>query len=440
MTENRLVQKFGGTSVGTPERMKSVAKLINDGKKKIVVLSAMSGVTNNLEEISGYLHKKNYETAHESINHLASHHFSFINELFVKESYKKESLDIVKKIFTDLRTMVGKPFSEREEKLILAQGETLSTELFTLVLKELGINCLLISALDFIKTNQNEEPDYDFIKEKLNILLQRNEHYDVIITQGFICKDIEGGVSNLKRGGSDYTASIIGVVTEAPEIQIWTDIDGMHNNDPRIVENTHSIHNLSFNEAAELAYFGAKILHPSSILPAKFANIPVVLKNTMDSDAEGTAISSNELRSGIKAIAAKDGITMIKIKSGRMLLAYGFLHTIFDIFKKYKTPIDMVTTSEVGVSVTIDNKSHLVPICDELKKLGSVFVKENQSIICMVGYMIGEDRNVLAKIFNSLQNFTIRMISYGGSLHNLSILIDESEKKAVLNALNKGLF
>lgn len=436
----RLIQKFGGTSVGTPERMRSVADLIYNGEKKIVVLSAMSGVTNNLEELSSYLQKKNYETAHESINQLANRHFNVIQSLYTEDAYKNEANEIVKKIFTTLRTLVGKPFTKKEENLVLAQGEMLSTNLFTLVLKEKGANCALLPALDFMKTNQNAEPDYDFIKDKLSLLLDRHEEHDILITQGFICKNTEGEISNLQRGGSDYTASIIGAITEPTEIQIWTDIDGMHNNDPRIVDNTHSIHHISFDEAAELAYFGAKILHPTSVLPAKFANIPVVLKNTMDPKAEGTRISSNEVKSGIKAIAAKDNITMIKIKSGRMLLAYGFLHTIFDIFKRYKTSIDMVTTSEVGVSVTIDNKKHLNPITEELKELGSVAIEENQCIICLVGYMIAEDRHVLAKAFLALKDYTVHMISYGGSLHNISILIDESEKKSALNALNKELF
>ena len=353
------VLKFGGTSVGSAQRMKDVVKLITDGEQKIVVLSAMSGTTNSLVEISDYLYKKNPEGANDIINKLEAKYKGHVEELYSTQEYKDKTNAFLKEEFDYLRSFTKDIFTMFEEKIILAQGEIMSTNMVTNYLLEQGYNATLLSALDFMRTDKNAEPDSSYIKEKITAVLENNQGKEIYITQGFICRNAYGEVDNLQRGGSDYTASLIGAAVMADEIQIWTDIDGMHNNDPRFVENTKPVPHLQFEEAAELAYFGAKILHPTCVQPAKFANIPVKLLNTMEPTAPGTTIS-NELTPGLfKAVAAKDNITAIKIKSGRMLLAYGFLRKVFEIFESYKTSIDMIVTSEVGVSVTIDNTSHL---------------------------------------------------------------------------------
>jgi aspartate kinase len=434
------IYKFGGTSVGSAQRMQSVYDIINTKEEKIVVLSAMSGTTNKLLEIADYLYKNNFETASELIFKLETNYLNVINELFKKDESKQAAKKIIGELFENIKAFIGAKFTDKGEKIVVAQGELFSTNLFTIFLREQGVKVQLLPALDFMRTNSNGEPDYTYIKENLNKQLVLYPDVKLFITQGFICKDINGEIDNLKRGGSDYSASIIGAAITAEEIQIWTDIDGMHNNDPRIVENTKSIDVLSFDEAAELAYFGAKILHPLSILPAKYANIPVLLKNTMDPKAHGTYIMEETDKKGIKAIAAKDDITMIKIKSGRMLLAYGFLRRVFEIFENYQTPIDMITTSEVGVSVTIDNLKNLNEIITVLKEFGSVTCEQNQTIICMVGYQILENNVVTEKIFKALNGIPVQMISYGGSNHNISVLINTSDKKDALVALNKHLF
>ncbi len=434
------VLKFGGTSVGSAERIQSVAKLVTDNQPKIVVLSAMSGTTNTLVEITNYLYKDNYDTANEIISELKKKYFTVIDELLEKKENIKKAKDIIISIFSTIETFIGNDFNETGEKVILAQGELMSTNLFNLYLKEQGVKSELLPALDYMKTNKHNEPDYVFIKENLNKILSKQKGVNLFITQGYICKNIKGEIDNLQRGGSDYTASIVGKCINAEEIQIWTDIDGIHNNDPRYVEKTYPLDRLSFDEAAELAYFGAKILHPTSILPAKNGNIPVVLKNTMNPEAKGTTINEEKESTGPKAIAGKDGITMIKIKSGRMLLAYGFLRKVFEIFEKYKTPIDMITTSEVGVSVTIDKTDQLSNIKQEIEQYGSVSILQEQSIICMVGYRLVESDDVIHKIFDGLKDTRIHMISYGGSLHNISVLINTNDKKESLQKLNKTLF
>jgi len=434
------VLKFGGTSVGSPQRIKEVFNLINDKEQKIVVLSAMSGTTNKLVEISDYLYKNNFETANELIHKLENTYAEVIDGLYTKPETKNAARKIMTAIFDEIKHCVGKNHTAREERIILAQGEIMSTNLFTLYAKEQNGSVALLPALDYMRTNQNAEPDYTYIRENLGKLVKANEKSTLLITQGYICKNFAGEIDNLKRGGSDYSASIIGAAIDASEVQIWTDIDGMHNNDPRFVEGTVPVRYLSFDEAAELAYFGAKILHPLSILPAKLANIPVILKNTMDPSAPGTTIKEDKDKKGIKSIAAKDGITMIRIKSGRMLLAYGFLRKVFEIFEKYKTPIDMITTSEVGVSVTIDNATHLNAIVEELKQDATVTVEKEQSIICMVGHQILENNIVTAKIFEALKNIPVQMISYGGSTFNISVLINTQHKKETLVSLSKHLF
>ena len=433
--------KFGGTSVGSPDRMKHVASLITSGNEPvIVVLSAMSGTTNSLVEISDYLYKKNPDGANEVINRLEKVYMSHVENLFSTKEWKEETREFLRGEFDYLRSFTKDLFTSFEEKSIVAQGEIMSTNMVTNYLKECGVNVALISALDFMRTDKNAEPDSVYIKEKLSAVLANETGRQVYITQGFICRNAYGEIDNLLRGGSDYTASLIGAAIDADEIQIWTDIDGMHNNDPRFVENTKAVRQLNFEEAAELAYFGAKILHPTCVQPAKFAGIPVRLKNTMKPDAEGTIINNEQGKGTIKAVAAKDNITAIKIKSSRMLLATGFLRKVFEIFESYQTPIDMITTSEVGVSMSIDNDTHLDEIVDELRKYGTVTVDSDMCIICVVGDLDWHNVGFETIATDAMKNIPVRMVSYGGSNYNISFLINESDKKQALNNLSDTLF
>jgi aspartate kinase len=433
--------KFGGTSVGTPQRMKEVTSLVTkSGEPVFVVLSAMSGTTNSLVEISDYLYKKNADGANEVINRLESKYMKHLDELYTKDETKNQTRDFLKDEFNYLRSFTKEIFTSFEEKAIVAQGEMMSTNMVVNYMKEQGIKAVLLNALDFMRTDKNAEPDPVYIKEKLGAIMQENEGQQVYITQGFICRNAYGEVDNLLRGGSDYTASLVGAALEAEEIQIWTDIDGMHNNDPRVVDKTEAVRQLHFEEAAELAYFGAKILHPTCIQPAKFAGIPVRLKNTMEPDAPGTIIDNVLVRGKIKAVAAKDNITAIKIKSSRMLLATGFLRKVFEIFESYQTPIDMIATSEVGVSVSIDNDSHLNDIVDELKKYGTVTVDSDMCIVCVVGDLDWSNLGFETLALEAMRNIPVRMISYGGSNYNISFLIKEMDKKRALQALSDSLF
>lgn len=434
------VLKFGGTSVGSAARIKEVAKLICDGEKNIVVLSAMSGTTNSLVEISDYLYKKNSDGANEVINQLGQKYYATIEELYSTDSYKQQATELVNTVFDYIRSFTKDLFTLFEEKVVLAQGELLSTGMMNLYLNEMGVASILLPALEYMRTDKNAEPDPTYIKEKLAVVLAKYTDTTLFITQGYICLNAYGEVDNLQRGGSDYSASLIGAAISASEIQIWTDIDGMHNNDPRVVEKTTPVRGLHFEEAAELAYFGAKILHPTCILPAKLNNIPVRLLNTMQPDAPGTLISNATEKGTIKAVAAKDNIISIKIKSGRMLLAYGFLRKVFEIFESYQTPIDMVTTSEVGMSVTIDNSKHLDEIVNDLKKYGTVSVDKEMVIICVVGDMEWENVGFEAHILNAMKDIPVRMISYGGSNYNVSFLIRAQDKKNALQSLSNVLF
>ncbi len=434
------VLKFGGTSVGTPQRMKDVVKLITDGEQKIVVLSAMSGTTNSLVEISDYLYKKKPEGANETINALEKKYKKHVDELYSTDEMKRKTLQFMKEEFDYLRSFTKGIFTMFEEKIIVAQGEIISTNMVTNYLIEQGYNAMLIPALEFMRTDKNSEPDLEYIREKIKVQLDENPGKEIYITQGFICRNAYGEVDNLQRGGSDYTASLIGAAVGASEIQIWTDIDGMHNNDPRFVENTSPVNHLHFEEAAELAYFGAKILHPTCVQPAKYAGIPVKLLNTMDPTAPGTVISNETERGKIKAVAAKDNITAIKITSSRMLLAYGFLRKVFEIFESYKTSIDMIATSEVGVSVSIDNITNLDAIVNELKKFGHVHVDKDMCIICVVGDLDAENVGFESKATEALKEIPVRMISYGGSNHNISFLISADDKKKALQSLSDHLF
>ncbi len=434
------VMKFGGTSVGSAQRMQGVASLINDGENKIVVLSAMSGTTNSLVEICGYLANNNPDSANEVINKLEGLYHKHISELYSTEEYKQKTTELVRDVFNYLRSFTKQLFTSIEERIILAQGEIISTNMVTNYLKEQGVSVHLIPALDYMRTDKNGEPDTAYIKEKLTEVLATSPKAQIYITQGFICRNINGEIDNLQRGGSDYTASLIGAAIGAREIQIWTDIDGMHNNDPRIVEGTTAVRHLHFEEAAELGYFGAKILHPTCIQPAKFANIPVKLLNTMQPEAPGTTINNEADPGTIKAVAAKENITAIKIKSSRMLLAHGFLRKVFEIFESYQTPIDMICTSEVGVSMSIDNTKHLNEIVHDLKKYGTVTIDHNMCIICVVGDMDWENIGFEARAMDAMRDIPVRMISFGGSNYNISFLIKESDKKRALQALSDKLF
>lgn len=434
------ILKFGGTSVGSAERMQALVQLISGNDKKIVVLSAMSGTTNTLVEICNALYQKENSTATIIINELEKKYFEEVEKLYNHTDYKTKGNNLIKSHCNYLRAFTLDMFTVNEEKAILAQGELLSTALFHFHLQETGINSALLPALNFMRIDENDEPQLSYIEKNLQAELDKYPSTNLFITQGYICRNAFGEIDNLKRGGSDYTASIIGAAIRANEVQIWTDIDGMHNNDPRIVSKTHPIHELSFDEAAELAYFGAKILHPTCILPAQKRNIPVLLKNTMQPTAKGTCISNINSKEGIKAVAAKDGICAINIKSDRMLLAHGFLRAVFEIFERYKTSIDMITTSEIAVSLTIDNTKSLNEIKKELEEFANVEIEQDQTIICIVGNLPKDKAGYGFKVLESLKDIPLRMVSYGGSANNISVLVNSKLKKEALVALNKGLF
>jgi aspartate kinase len=436
------VLKFGGTSVGSAERMREVANIVVNDEPKIIVLSAMSGTTNSLVEIGKTLYADNKQEAKQLINTLEAKYYATTKTLYASEAFQDKANDVIKEHFDFMKSFAVNVFNLFQERALLAQGELLSTKMFNLFLEEDGVKCALLPALDFMRINRDEEPDMEYIREHIAKEIKKRDGIQLFITQGYICRNSFGEIDNLKRGGSDYTASIVGNAVVADEIQIWTDIDGMHNNDPRIVDKTKPIAKLSFDEAAELAYFGAKILHPQSIRPAAELGIPVKLLNTMDPEAKGTTISKDagESKELVKAIAGKDGITAIKIKSARMLLAYGFLRSVFEVFERFKTPIDMVTTSEVAVSLTIDNVENLEKIIAELEGFGIVEVDHNQAIICIVGSMLNDEIGSAVTIFESLKEIPLRMISYGGSRHNISVLVDSKYKQKALQALNDGLF
>ncbi|MEC7754328.1 aspartate kinase [Roseivirga sp. UBA1976] len=435
------VYKFGGTSVGRPERMHAVADLITrDSERKVVVLSALSGTTNSLVSIGESLAADRREEALEKINSLRLHYNQFIQQLLSTAEKRAEAEEVIHEHFEFLKITLKISFNEALSRDILAQGELMSTKLFTLLLQERNIEVQLLPALEFMRTNEDHEPDLEYISKHLQAKIDQFANCGLFITQGYICKNHKGEIDNLQRGGSDYTASLVGAAIRADEVQIWTDIDGMHNNDPRVVDKTYPIAELSFDEAAELAYFGAKILHPASIWPAQKYGIPVKLLNTMQPEAKGTVISTSTISADVKAVAAKDGITAIKVKSTRMLLAYGFLRRIFEIFEKYKTPIDMITTSEVAVSVTIDHDEFLDKIVAELSQFGQVEVDKGQTIICIVGNFVAEQKGIVSNIFDALKDTPIRMISYGGSRHNISLLTDSTNKEHALKVLNQHLF
>ena len=435
------VMKFGGTSVGMPERMRQIAQLITADKEPvIVVLSALSGTTNALVEISNRLAAMDKEGAKEKIEQLEKHYQNFIVDLLQEPALYARAVEMINEHFEFLRITQKISLSDALQKDILAQGELMSTKLFSLFLEQTKIEHALLPALDFMRLDQNEEPDLPIIQEKLKGVLAQHPTKNIFVTQGYICRNAKGEVDNLKRGGSDYTASLVAAAMHASVCEIWTDIDGMHNNDPRVVDKTVAIEQLSFDEAAELAYFGAKILHPTCIWPAQQENIPVKLLNTMEPTAAGTVIKKEAGTVGVKAVAAKDDIIAVKIKSTRMLLAYGFLRKIFEVFEKYKTPIDMITTSEVAVSVTIDSDIHLEEIITELSNIASVEIERGQTIVSIVGNEIAKTESVLHKLFSAIDEVPVTMVSYGGSPHNISLLVPSTYKTKTLQLINKGLF
>jgi aspartate kinase len=435
------IMKFGGTSVGKPERMHQVAQLITAGDEPvIVVLSALSGTTNALVAIGDKMAAGEREEARELIRNLETHYANFIGSLLSKPDTTEKAKKIVGEHFEFLNIILKISFSEALSKDILAQGELLSTKLFSTYLEEINVDHALLPALEFMSIDSNDEPQVGSIKVKLSQLLQQYPSKKIFVTQGYICRNARGEVDNLKRGGSDYSASLIAAAVQASSCEIWTDIDGMHNNDPRVVKTTRPVEQLSFEEAAELAYFGAKILHPASIWPAQFYKVPVRLLNTMDPSAPGTLIAEEAGSVGVKAVAAKDGIIAINIKSSRMLLAYGFLRKIFEVFEKYRTSIDMVTTSEVAVSVTIDSQSNLREIVKELEPFGSITYEADHTIVSVVGNEIAQTPEILKRLFEALTPVPVRMVSYGGSRHNISLLVPSSHKLQTLQLLNKGLF
>ena len=436
-----LVLKFGGTSVGKPERMKKIADLVlSTPGQKVVVLSALSGTTNSLVTIGDQLLAGKPDFAEKEISALEKHYESFIKELYTSEAFLAIGQETVSRFFIFIRLLAAGQFNSKSYRELLAQGELMSTELFYQHLQERKINSRLLPALHFMSIDENEEPELEKIEQRLKPLLNSLKNIEIIITQGYICRNHHNEIDNLKRGGSDYTASLIGSALRAEEIQIWTDIDGMHNNDPRIVKKTFPISELTFDEASELAYFGAKILHPSTIVPAQKHGVPVRLKNTMDEKAAGTLISNKGTEGTFKAVAAKDNIIIVNIKSSRMLMAYGFLRKVFEVFEQHKTPIDMITTSEVAVSLTIDSTTHLDSIVAELKKFGNIDVEKNQTIICVVGHNIGRQKGILKKVFGALSDVPVKMVSCGGSNNNISIVIEPAQKEKALIALNEGLF
>jgi aspartate kinase len=434
------VLKFGGTSVGSPERMKKLLDIVDASERQIVVLSAVSGTTNSLVEIGQAYLGGDKDKAAALITILKDKYEVFINELLAKSEFLAQGKEVIDYHFSMISSLANDLFTSVEEKIILAQGELLSTTLYHVYLKEIGVPSVLLPALEFMKTDEDNEPIVDHITSHLTPLLNAAPANNLFITQGYICRNAFGEIDNLRRGGSDYTASLIGAGIRSEEVQIWTDIDGMHNNDPRIVKGTKPIAQLSFDEAAELAYFGAKILHPQSVFPAQKYKIPVRLLNTMDPQAKGTLITNDSEKNQIKSIAAKDDITAVKINSSRMLLAYGFLRRVFEVFERYKTSIDMITTSEVAVSLTIDDTTYLADIIAELKAFGDVEIDENHTIVCVVGDFSADKHGFGSRVLEAIKHLPLRMISYGGSNHNLSVLVKTEDKVEALRSLHSRLF
>jgi len=420
--------------------MREVATLINNGEQKVVVLSAVSGTTNKLVALAGSLLRGEKEEAQQRLQALQTEYEVFIQDLLPDPDLHKEGLTVLERILGTLRAGLSQEFTSREEKIVLAQGELLSTQLFHLYLLSQGLSSELLPALDFMRIDQYNEPELELIQSLLHETMEHTAPADYYITQGYICLNADSEIDNLQRGGSDYTATLVGAALQAEEVQIWTDIDGIHNNDPRVVDNTFPLRHASYREAAELAYFGAKILHPTCVIPAEQTGVPIRLKNTMAPEAPGTLISQQSSRRAIAAIAAKDNIAAIKIRSGRMFNAYGFLRRVFEVFEQFRTPIDMITTSEVAVSLTIDNLTYLEAIIGALEPFGEVEYQLDQTIICIVGDRLHEQTGYTKRIFAALEDVPLRMVSYGGSNNNISLLVHQDDKERVLQQLQTHLF
>lgn len=434
------VLKFGGTSVGSPARMREVAELIDNSERKVVVLSAVSGTTNKLVALAGCLLRGDRDEARERWEALRTEYTAFIEELLEAEADRKEGFAVLETVLLTIKDCFSKEFTSREEKIVLAQGEILSTHLFHFFLKSQGHNSEILPALDFMRIDEHNEPELQLIQSLLHETMEHTAPADYYITQGYICQNAKDEIDNLQRGGSDYTATLLGAALQATEVQIWTDIDGIHNNDPRVVKNTFPLRHASYREAAELAYFGAKILHPTCVIPAEKSGVPIRLKNTMAPNAPGTLISTQSSQRAIAAIAAKDNIAAIKIRSGRMFNAYGFLRRVFEVFEQFRTPIDMITTSEVAVSLTIDNLTYLDAIIGALEPFGEVEYQLDQTIICIVGDKLHEQTGYTKKIFTAVEDVPLRMVSYGGSNNNISLLVHQDHKRKVLQQLQTHLF
>ena len=432
------VLKFGGTSVGSAQNMKRVAEIVRHEQATITVLSAMSGTTDALVQISKLAADKNLTEIEKVIDTLRKKYTTCIEGLL--ETHREQALERMELSWATIRNAATFFHPYTSERTIISQGELLTSAIFTYYMIESGSEALYLTAPEFMVMDADKKVDTKLLREKLTSLIEDKSKF--YITQGFICTNSKGEIDNLGRGGSDYSAALMGAAINAAQVQIWTDIDGMHNNDPRYVDHTFPIRTMSFSEAAELAYFGAKILHPSTIQPCQDQNSPVLLKNTMDPDAPGTTISNNEDANAesFHAVAAKDNITVIRIYSARMLMAYGFLRKVFEVFEQYRTPIDMITTSEVAVSLTIDNDENLDKIVGALSSLGKIEIERNNSIVCVVGRLEHSVTGLAARVLDSIRQIPLKMISYGASHHSITMLINTADKKQTLQYLNDYLF
>ncbi len=427
------ILKFGGTSLGNSQRIKSVARIVRRNENCIVVCSAMAGVTNALEDTALAWKINNMELARTRLDIIKNGFEQTCYELFETHDKATTIIGSLQFHFDKANVALEQPYSEDKRMVLLTLGEIVTSEIFVAYLSYLEVYSRLVNILDVIRLNDQDEPVPDDILRRARMKGNIAEQ-GIYITQGFICRDHTGKIANLKRGGSDYTATLLGAALGAAIIEIWTDIDGLHNNDPRYVSNTFPVRELSFAEAAELAYFGAKILHPACVWPARRYNIPILLKNTINPEARGTIIQSGLHTGGIKAVAAKDNITIVRIISGRMFNAYGFLKKVFEVFETFKTPVDVVTTSEVSVSITIENSNDVVPLVKELEKLGRVNIQEQQCIICIVGDVLHQ--GYVAEIMQRTNKFDIQMISLGASSNNITLVMPQKQKAEALNALN----
>lgn len=423
--------------MGNAERMKNIYHIIRGEKQILVVLSAMSGTTNALVEIGTLALNGQKKEAYEALQVMQKQYVDTARQLL--EDDEAACLHL-KELFAGIEPVIAAAPEVQTEAAIVAVGEKLSTYLFHRFLEKKQLPSALLDATQIIRLDAQGEPDIEDIRARLDAELPQHDNVQVLVIQGFICSDAQGNISNLGRGGSDYSASLFGAALQSEEVQIWTDIDGVQNNDPRVIQNTRPVRQLLFDEAAELAYFGAKILHPACVLPAQRSNIPVLLKNTLHPEDEGTLISRDHAGNGFKAVAARDNITAIRIKSSRMLLAYGFLRKVFEVFEKYKTPIDMITTSEVAVSLTIDDTSRLNEILEALQPYGKITVDHHKTMVGIVGNLNADETGLAQQLFSALNDIPIRMISYGASQYNFSILINTEDKIRTLQALNNNLF